>query len=316
MVDNDSNNSALTLGDDESIAVGDYEIEYNSTDDDWQVTSPDGNETTVPRSTTDSLVPQGLAESVSAGEALADDGNTYASVQTAVDNATGWVFVGPGTFNESVTISTAGLTLEGSGYDTLIDSGSSGNSITINSDNCTINSVSVSNDSGSSTNEVGVEINGQNITVENTTIRDSDFRGFEVNGSGATVTGCKVERSDAESIFIQGTEAIVSSNVFSSSNSDGGSGATSVYLVGSNSSDNSIVVNNIVRDSGQDGIELRSVDCVVIGNRVINSSLDGILIASADTIVANNRVSDSGGTDINDSGTGTVLDSNKTGASN
>jgi len=40
-------------------------------------------------------------QALSNGEVLADDGTLYSSIQTAENNASDYVFVGPGTFNES-----------------------------------------------------------------------------------------------------------------------------------------------------------------------------------------------------------------------
>jgi len=138
MVGYDDNNNALTLGDDDVLTVGDYEISYDSTANEWQAEyTPSGDVASVPKNQSGSLFPTDFADAL-AGQALADDGNLYSSVQTAVDNATGWVFVGPGTFNENVTISTQGLTLEGCGYDTLIDGGTIGSAITLSAADITV----------------------------------------------------------------------------------------------------------------------------------------------------------------------------------
>jgi len=51
---------------------------------------------------------------------LADDGSLYDTVQAAENTAKSFVLVPPGTFNESVTIDTAVLTLLGSANSTHI----------------------------------------------------------------------------------------------------------------------------------------------------------------------------------------------------
>lgn len=316
MVEYNSDDSALTLGDDDSIAVGDYRIKYSSANDRFEVEHPNGEISDVPRSTSGSLVPQGLAESVAAGEALADDGNTYSSVQEAVNAASGWVFVGPGTFNESVTISTQGLTLEGSGYDTLIDGGTTGNAIRVEASNLTIKNLSVSTASGGgnsfdaigggSVNSVG------DVTIDNVTVRESDNFGINLRSGGSVpfedciIRNCAINNTD--SVGIRATIRMIISNCLI--DNPGATGITS-------GSDDWIVANTVIKSpGGNGGISGIGNDNIVIGNRVINSSDDGISSAGTEFIVANNRVSDSSASDLNDGGTGTVLDGNLTGPSN
>jgi len=264
----------------------------------------------IPRSTNDSLVPQGLAESVSAGEALADDGNTYASVQTAVDNASGWVFVGPGTFNESVTISTAGLTLEGSGYDTLIDGATTGNAILINSSDVTVRKCSVRTSPGSGDQFDGVRVGtgGDSITVQNVVVRDSDYNGIRLtDGDDHRIYKCVVESSGRRGITHTNTPRTIISSCIVIDSPDG------IYPRSSDQITANCIVNNTTAASG---ISTGNADGIVIGCRVSNAQGSGIYVAGADEIIANNRVSDSGNVDINDNGTGTLLDGNLTGASN
>jgi hypothetical protein len=64
-----------------------------------------------------------LSAALNDGEVLADDGYVYGSIQNAQDNASSWIFIGPGTFDESVSINTDGLSITGSGYQSIIDGG-------------------------------------------------------------------------------------------------------------------------------------------------------------------------------------------------
>jgi hypothetical protein len=310
MVGYDDDNNALTLGDDDSIAVGDYSLRYSSANDRFEVEHPNGEISDVPRSTSGSLVPQGLAESVAAGEALADDGNTYSSVQDAVNAASGFVFVGPGTFNESVTISTEGLTLEGSGHDTLIDGGTTGNAVDIQASDVTVRSLSVQTTAGAGNNFSGVTTTNatpNNVTVEFVTVRDSDRSGiFVQSGADNTVRGCTVNSTDTAGIT-NGERSIVTDCTIKNT----GSAGIETFR------DDAIVSNNIIDGASGRGIRCGATnDLLIGGNRVINSGDNGIRIAGADCIVYNNRVSDSTNTDISDAGTGTVLDGNLTGLSN
>ena len=299
MVEYDSQNNALTLGDDDALSVGEYDLEYNSTDDEFQIVSPDGNINSVPRSTSGSLVPDGLAESVAAGEALADDGNTYSSVQTAVDNASGWVFVGPGTFNESVTISTAGLTLEGSGNRTTVKFVGDDNTLYIDNSDVTVDSLSIENASSGSS-AVLTNTTASNTTLSNLYIDGAGDRGIESQGPDSLIINCRVTNAptvciDADATRNVVTRCYVADGVGSGINIGEDDGIASFNVIenmvqeGINSFDDSIIIGNVIRDTGSFGI--------IIGGDI-------------DSIIANNRLVNTQG--ISDSGTNTVLDGNLT----
>jgi len=269
----------------------------------------------VPRSAGGSAVPTGLANAVSAGEVLADDGNIYSTVQGAVDNATGWVFVGPGTFNEAVTVSTAGMTIEGSGYGTHIDGGTTGDAINLSAANVTIQNLSVSTTGGGGNNYVGVNLDGSaNSTVNSVVVRDSDNHGIELSNSpDSIVTDCNIESCDSAAVAIQNSSVrSIVSDCYMGSNVTG----EGVFVA----DQDCIITNNITDSVGDIGVELTSgsSDTVAGGNRIIGSGNDGFFVNSNsnDNIVFNNRISDSVNADFDQNSGSTVLDGNLTGASN
>jgi len=309
MVDYNPTTDALELGDDDALQVGDYEIEYDSTDSTFAVTHPNGERSEVPQNRSGSLVPQGLAESVEHGKALADDGEMYDSVQTAVNNARGWVFVGPGRFAESVTIDTNGLMLEGCGRDTLIDGETIGDAITVSSANNTIQNLSVQTSDGTSNDGINTSAGADSLTIDSITIVKADRHCVSVtDGSNHIIKNCNGLISSSFSFFSVAPKTIISNVICKSSESIG------IRI----SSDDSIISSCVVSDTSGDGIlaDGGADDSIIAGNRVINSEDNGIDVAASDQIVANNRISDSTNSDINDRGTGTVLDDNLTGPSN
>lgn len=255
----------------------------------------------VPRSTTGSLVPQGLAESVSAGEVLADDGNTYTNLQNAVNNASSWAFAGPGTFS-NVDVSSNNFLLEGSGYDTYVDGGASGdNAVDINGSNVVVRNLSASTTPGSGTNLSAFQANSPDISFINCYARESDQHGFYLKTNDQKVINCVSENSDKRSVQIEGPNCIVKGCKFEQ------------YL--RVVADDNIVTGNILLNPSE-GIIVAGNDNVVGGNRVLGSGNDGLRISGTDNIVYNNRLSDSSVDDLDDNGAGTVLDGNLTGASN
>lgn len=309
MVGYDSQNNALTLGDDDSLKVGEYELQYDSTSDEFQAEyEPTGDTKSIPRSTSGSLVPQGFADVVSQGEVLADNGEIYTSVQTAVNNSSGFVFVGPGTFNESVTIDTAGLTLVGAGVDTEI-SPTTGTAITVGASNTTIKNISCRSE-----DDYAVYTTYSGTTIKNITASTDVTDGIDgIYAKDTTiVSNCTILESGDNGIYFNDHQSsIAHSNNIENANRgiymERGGG----YIASANVITNPRFAGIAFNTSGSDN--------VAIGNRVHTSDDVGIIVNGAgnyDNIVANNRVSDSTNADIDDSGSGTVLDDNLTGPSN
>jgi parallel beta-helix repeat protein len=317
MVGYDDNSDALTLGDDDVLTVGDYEISYDSGANEWQAEyTPSGDVASVPKNQSGSLFPTDFADAL-AGEALADDGNLYSSIQTAVDNASSWVFIGPGTFNESVTVTTSGITVSGSGYGTHIDGGTSATALNSNATNVTFQNLSASTTGGGGFDfHRGISLGDNNCTARNAFVRDADDQGLLVSGNDCTVENVVIEACDSNGIMYNGA----SRGIVTGCKVLGGTSGDGIYL--RDNSDDTIVSNCVVNSVTGHGIKEESAagsvdDIIIIGNRVINSGQNGIYLeASVDSIIANNRISDSAGSDIQDNGTGTVLDGNLTGASN
>lgn len=250
-----------------------------------------------------------MITAVKEGKALADDGNTYDSVQDAVDAASSFVKIGPGTFNENVTISTSELTLLGSGSDTHID-GQSTTAITISSEDITVKSLSVSNNSdgdfSTGDDAIFVQNSANGTTVKNIVVIDSDSAGV---GAGTPanmeIIGCLFEAGDEYAVNIDGVNAIVVNNMINGTR--GG--------LNTNGDDN-VLANNSIINPGADGFNTNGNDSIIISNRVHNSGAIGISYNASDSIIANNRVSDSTNSDIEDNGTNTTLDANLTGSAN
>lgn len=247
-----------------------------------------------------------LTSAIASGKALADDGKAYDSVQNAVDNASGLVIVGPGTFNESITISTAGLTLIGVGEDTIINGTGLGDAVNSTANNVTVKNLTVQTDSSYN----GVTLAGDNSTVQNVSCIGGES-GVYTTGSGCIVTNCKMTGASSYGVWADTARTIISSCVVDGDNQ-------STYCGLFTRADDCIISNCVVFDAGTPGIQLGRPDNICIGNRVINAGDNGIYLSGADdSLAANNRVSDSTNADISTANSsGSVLDDNKTGASN
>jgi parallel beta-helix repeat protein len=250
-----------------------------------------------------------LIKALKEGKPMADDGRTYDTIQQAERAANGWVFVPPGTFEENISVTTEGLTIRGSGRNTVVDGLEKGPpAIEIDTTDVTVKDIAVRTTTGAGGVPLGCDPDkASNVTLNRVHSLESGSRGLRVHGDNALIVNCRVENPDNHGIIARSNNQIIVNNYITSgefqaifSNGNGG-----------------VIANNIVNNPDS-SINARTDDQIIIGNRVINSAVDGIAVDSgvSNTIIANNRVSGSNKSDIDDQGTGTLLDANLTGASN
>lgn len=283
------NVDSLDFVDDESVEFGDepdFDLRYDSGN--TRLELEDRVNAVVsyfPQNRPGNVVDGRFADAVVDGKALADDGNLYDSVDSAVSAASSWVKVGPGYFNESVTIGTAGLTLSGSGWSTVIFE------VVANANNVTLRDFESSG--GGYTR---VEITGDNGLIENVKL-NSVQQSLKTNSSvGTVIYNCVTDTS-----VTPGRKGVIVGNKV-----DG----AEVTVDG----DDVVIANNkIVNSDGRGISDNYYSDGIYIANRIDNSNDEGILLNGHDNLVANNRITNSGAAHINDNGTGTLLDDNQTG---
>jgi hypothetical protein len=289
---------------------GEYELEHDPVTDRLIVRDTvNDKEAYVRPETNEQIGNQGaFIRALVNNEALADDGTTYASIQEAERNSNGWMFIPPGTFNETLYIQTAGLTVSGAGRGTVINGGSAGPAVTVEAEDVSVLDLSAKTPLADSQNHIAVDSFGDNALFKRVYVPESASLGIELNnvGKNQTAVNCMVENSDGVGIFGYSNNAIVSGCIVR----DTGDG--NIKMRGQDS----IISSNICMNAAEKGIEA-DTDGICIGNRVDNATSDGIRVNTAnDVLLANNRVSNSGGQDISNNGTGTVLDANLTGGSN
>jgi hypothetical protein len=243
-----------------------------------------------------------LIKALKEGKPMADDGRTYDTIQEAERQASSWVFVPPGTFNENVTINTKGLTLRGSGYNTIIES--SNTVMDVNISNFSVENLRIRASSGSPD---GI-LSGDNANITNISFVGV-YKAIS-GGESVTVTNCYFDSITQYAVQVS-NGGIVSSCHFTNSPNSSDTIRTA---------NDWIIANNVMDDVGEEGIKVPNGtdDVIIIGNRIVTSSaLSAITIGTgSNNMVANNRISNSSGPAIDDIGTGTLLDANLTGASN
>lgn len=250
-----------------------------------------------------------LSSALKERKPLADDGSLYDSIQAAENAASSFVFVPPGTFNESVTIDTAGLTLLGSGNSTIINGGA-GEAVLVNASNVSLEQFTARRDEdATSVHTIDTSSSITDTSVTDVTVDASGSNGIVIRGDNSLVSNCNISNTPSRALNIFGESVIIKNNIINDA---------SIGI----QADDAIVVANTSFDSsdGTDGaivISSTANDCLIGSNRVHNSNSDGITNkGSNDCIIFNNRVSNSNNQDIDDNGTGTTTDANVTGAAN
>ena len=236
-----------------------------------------------------------LTSAIASGKALGDDGKIYDTIQNAVDNSTGIVIIGPGTYNESITINTDGITILGSGYDTLLDSGAN-TAIKIKSPNITVKNLRITTDNdGSSYGVTATVSDSNNLSLDSLWIEETGkdgifgyYDGSEYVSENWIITNCRISNTGGSGVQ-NVDQSIVESCIIKSA---GKNGVQAWH--------DSIISNNIIISASERGISFgqNGYDNIAIGNRIIDAGDNGIEFFAADCIAANNRISGSSNNDI------------------
>lgn len=286
------NVDSLDFVDDEEVRTGDsdeFATRYDSGNDRLEIEDLlNATAAHIPRDVGTDLVGGKYAETVSEGKALADDGEVYESIQTAVHNASSWVKVGPGEFRESVIIGTAGLTLRGSGDRTVIVG-----QITVNADDVSFASFQTNSefntthiDATGQTNTSIEKVSVESISTEVTTPSGNPTAHAVSVGSNSSVTNCTFRNLSRGLGYV--ADSVFTENVFESIDDFCMSRNPSL-----DASANNVISNNTFRDS-YDGINFGDADSVVVANVFIDMERNAVREFGVDCIIAKNRIKNVG----------------------
>jgi hypothetical protein len=217
----------------------------------------------------------------------------------------GFVFVGPGTYHENVVIDKDDFTLQGAGYNTLIDGGVVDTALQIRSANSTIKSLRIVTDGDYNTFDA--DSSSDNLLVTDCVIDNTGGDAgvaADISGDDSIVRNSEVIHGRS-SLAFRGLRNIGTNNYIHDSSPYHG------YNV---NGDDSIVVNSIIEDSIDMSVSVIGNDVLVGGNRISGPDR-GIRTTGADTLIFNNRISVTNQS-IQTDGTGAVTDGNLTGGAN
>lgn len=152
---------------------------------------------------------------------VADGEDNFSSLSDALAAATDSVVVGPGTFEESVTVTTDGLTIMGSGRGTVID-GDDDHAIDINADDVTVTDLSVQTTAGAGNAADGIFVTGgDRPRFINLWVLDSDRYGLRnPNGDFPFYQQIFVAGSDGHGVFDSPVEGGLMQGIYTSTGVD------------------------------------------------------------------------------------------------
>jgi parallel beta-helix repeat protein len=224
------------------------------------------------------------------------------------------VVVGPGTYEETVTMHNGINVVAAVGTRPVIKGAEAGAAAVVFSGemSCNLKGFDISkNDSGA-----GVFVNGSGAgitgTIEDCIIHDNQSGpGVRLNGKVvATIKGCSIYKNEQEGIATSesdGDQLASGSNITIKGNTIGAQGnrnkAAGVYLIGTQGGNVQVTIggsdpsdSNAISQNAEGGIVLRSIDqAIVQNNNIFNNTRPGLLLVDVNTVsphIRNNDIHD------------------------
>lgn len=237
--------------------------------------------------------------------AVDDNGATHDSIQSAVDNADDFLMIGPGSFDENVTVDKA-VTIKGAGPGTTIDGGTTGPALTIDADGVKVEGLAIRNTPGSGAgNALLVKGGHEDPEVEGVWVWDSDSAAISTEATGTIISSCRVISSGShafeftssatggsitncvtkpgvgtDGIRIGGSHVTATANVIEAPNNNG------IIVVASSSeatvSANVVVGGNVVAN----GVKVDGDSTTLIGNSVTGARTFDFHVPEATNLTA------------------------------
>lgn len=233
-----------------------------------------------------SPVTTSVSQAFKNGKVIADDGNAFNTVQGAVDAADSIVKIPPETFKEQVTVTTNGLTIVGSGYNTKVN-GTDWRAFYVQGSDITITNLSVLTQPGGGGYEAIRQESGTDIMIKDVVVRDSEFYPIRTDGSNALIQNVNIEQSNTNmGMVLRGNRTIVDSCFANNIQCFDLKGDDSVAI-------------NCIANQGYRGFTITGNDCVINGCISYKIGDIGIDINGTDDIVVNNRMNTGNNSAIN-----------------
>lgn len=263
-------------------------------------------------------------------KAVDDNGKVYNTVQAAVNNTSSSVLIGPGTFNETVDITTDNIELLGVGRATTINGGSDDHAIHVDgASDVNIENLSVKTTSGGGSGKSALRTDqnsADNFVIRDVYVLESDLDGIHhAGGADATIVGVRMNGNvsgsiDGDGITTAGGEG--GNTVKDSTVQNVGGNGIDLAQTRDSAEGNTVVgcdghgivgqenfqrlSHNICDDNNDDGINISGTDQVISANVAINSTNQNIDDSSATDPIKSGNLAGSSADDNQGGGTGSA----------
>jgi len=219
-----------------------------------------------------------------------DQGAEHDTVQAAVDNTDSMVLIGPGQFDEAVTIPSTndGIVVRGVGQSTLINGGQD-TAIDCDAANAEIRDLAVRTDTVAPGDNYGVNTSGSDTEIQSVTVENADSNGIRVIGFATRILNCNVEVTGGDGINVRNARCEVSDCYIGDTNND--IGDEGILAVGGDIS----VSNNIIYEPTNTGIRGNGDGQNISNNIIIGPNQDAIVLQADSQTVADNTYRNVGG---------------------
>ena len=207
------------------------------------------------------------------------------TIQAAIDKAESWakIYVKAGTYAENVVINKEGINFIGEKRDTVIIQPTTGNAITVSTDNCTVTTLKAI---GEGINKSGIHVTGDRCIIDN----------CEAGGTGTRgITLWDSDRSIVRNCYVNSTTLSYPLLI------SGGVGSTYIKIH-----------NNYLKTTHITGIGIYvhlSTEAIIFENEIVDNPLKGLLgmgTSSNNSIFHNNFISN--GTQVEDGGNNKIFE--------
>lgn len=214
----------------------------------------------------------------------------FTTIQDACDywkarSIGGRIWVRAGTYEESVSVDLANITIEGESWDTIVDGGTTGHGFHVKAGQGSIRDMQVKTTGGGGNTYAAIALQtGAFHDISRVYIPDSDSYGIAnfASVSNADIRDCYVTGTDDQGILVGGQWRIIGCYV-------GNCGNSGIYISVGDGDDTVVMGCTVLSNTGY-GILIGANDenCVIVGNRVAGNSTANITDNSGTSTVTGN----------------------------
>jgi hypothetical protein len=222
------------------------------------------------------------------GTVLTSKGCSLATVALAItfQAGDGVITVPPGTWSEAVVLSDADTILQGMGWGTVIDGGTTGHAVEVTAANCVVRDIQVKTDTGQGNAFDGVSTSagGTDALIDNVFVNGSDRYCIQLAGNNSRLINSRLFDADNEGIVVNAVAMIEGNRLLTA-------GAFGIFVGNVAGASDTVIDGNFIDGTGDDGIfvNANAEDLIIDSNRIANWTNECIDDDSGTSTVGDNE---------------------------